>query len=322
MAHELSLMADGTYTMARAEGTDPSWHGLENVIPEYASFETWLDRSGMDFNIERSPVYFRDQFSNPQHMSDKHVLYRDDKLTPLSIVSADYHIVQPREVLHFFQDLCDKNSLKMDTAGVIKGGVKFWALASTGHAASIGGNDMVKQYILLASSADASMATVAKHTSLRVVCSNTFHLNVNNKEASIKVNHSKLFNADDVKVNLGLLTKDFNGFIEEASEMHSHTITIPEARRWYAEMLSGKTEMTNEEVMDYSSSRLFGTMMDGYTKGKGAEETVWGLFNGVTHTVDHIRGRSLDNRLDSSMFGTGALLKQKAWNKALEMITA
>jgi phage/plasmid-like protein (TIGR03299 family) len=317
MAHELSLMADGTYSMARVEGTDVSWHGLENVVATDATFETWLDRSGMNFDIKRGIVRYVDESSVEHMKDDAHVLYRSDTQAPLSVVSNSYNIVQPREVLGFFQDLCAKNQLKMETAGVIRNGVKFWALANTGVQATIGNNDVVKSYVLMATSADSSMATTIKHTSVRVVCSNTLHLSLNNGETAIRVPHSTFFDADQVKMDMGLIEGEFDSFEEVAGEMHSHHVTDTEARHWYAEFLAGKILDADEANKYANESRMFKNFYDGYKNGKGAEETMWGIINGVTYVVDHLRGRSNDTRMDSAMFGTGAALKAKAWKKAL-----
>ena len=58
MAHELILMANGKYSMARASDTTHSWHGLENIIPPDAPFNTWLEMSGMNFTIHESQVEY------------------------------------------------------------------------------------------------------------------------------------------------------------------------------------------------------------------------------------------------------------------------
>ena len=318
MAHELSKLADGTYSMVRADDTEISWHGLESVIPASAPFDTWLEKSGMNFDILRSPVGYVDDNGEDHYFNNSHVLYRSDTKAPLSTVSESYNIVQPREVLWFFSDLCQKNQLKMDTAGVIRNGTKFWALARTGAYADVSYKDTIMQYILLATSADSSMATTVKHTSLRVVCSNTLHMSLNNKEAAIRVPHSSVFDADEVKMDMGLLERDFDDFTDVARLLHDRRTTIVEARRWYAELLSGNLDMSDEEVNRYANdSRLFKNVWEGYVTGKGAEETMWGVLNGLTYTVDHMRGRSNDTRLDSQLFGTGAALKAKAYKKAV-----
>lgn len=320
MAHELEVMADGTYSMARAYNTEKSWHGLENVIPDGADFDTWFDRSGMNFNILRAPVEFTTPYDSTHTMESKHVLYRSDNLRPLSVVSDNYNIVQPRQVLEFFRNLCSQNGLTMDTAGVIRNGVKFWAMARTGEQLSIGGNDIVKQYVLLATSADYSMATTAKHTNMRVVCSNTFHASINNGESAVKVRHSREFDEQAVKLDLGLMDSEFKHMGYIANEMNNVKLSKLDAARWFSELLEDRV-MSDEEFKDYvDNSRIFKQFWNGYRKGPGASETLWGAFNGVTYVVDHIKGRSLDTRMNSAWFGAGASLKEKAWQKALAVI--
>jgi len=49
------------------------------------------------------------------------------------------------------------------------------------------------------------------------------------------------------------------------------------------------------------------------------KDTLWGAVNGVTYHVDHERGRTQDNRLDSAWFGDGDRLKRDAVRVALEI---
>lgn len=322
--HELTQRADGRWTMARAEGTQIEWHGLANAIPADSSLDTWADAGGFTFDIHRAPVlYSLGEDAALSTYQQRHVLFRSDSGTPLSVVSEDYQIVQPRQVLDFMYETARANGLRMDTAGVIRNGLKFWALASTDHAFAVGGTDVVKQYVLMASSADNSMATIVKPTSLRVVCSNTFHANINNSEAAIKIKHSRALDETEVRMDLGLLVAGFDAYGEMAEELHRTPVSVNDARRWYAELLTDKHDLSDEDVAEYAArSRLFNGFMRGYEAGPGAEATAWGLFQGVTYTVDWVRGRSNDTRFDSAQFGAGAGLKAAAWKKALEIIDA
>jgi len=320
MAHELHLMADGTYSMARASDTEHSWHDLENVVDPDAGFDIWLDRSGMGFNINESQVEYAGH-EEIKNMLSRKVLWRSDNENALSIVGSEYKVVQPRQILSFFTELCKKNNLKMDTAGVIQGGKKFWALARTGLEFNMG-KDIVKDYILLATSCDGTMATTGKQTSMRVVCSNTFHVNLANGESGIRVNHSNVFEEQQMKIDLGLTTENFNTFSDHAQEMHKQKLSDPFALDMYTCLLTNSkledlSELSGEEFYDKSPKmkQLWGS----YKNGKGAENTVWGWFNGVTYMTDHIAGRSQDSRINNSFFGSGNTLKQNAWEKAKEM---
>ncbi len=58
------------------------------------------------------------------------------------MVSQRYQVVQPREILEFYRDLTEVSGFQLETAGVLIGGKKVWALARTGHSATIQGNDV------------------------------------------------------------------------------------------------------------------------------------------------------------------------------------
>ena len=113
------------------------------------------------------------------------MLYRSDTKAPLSVVSQRYHTVQPRDVLEFYRDLTEVSGYELETAGVLKGGRKFWALARTGQGAALKDNDQVNGYLLLATSCDGTLATTATPTTIRVVCNNTLTIALDSVYSSV-----------------------------------------------------------------------------------------------------------------------------------------
>lgn len=75
-------------------------------------------------------------------------MYRSDNNTALSVVSNRYQVVQPMDVLEFYRDLTEQAGFELETAGVLKGGRKFWALARTGKSTVLS-NDLINGYVLL-----------------------------------------------------------------------------------------------------------------------------------------------------------------------------
>lgn len=163
MAHEISSMA---YI-----GATP-WHGLGNHLSEHQPIQIWLKEAGMDWTIEQSDVLFNADTSalHIRPYSDSKVLFRSDSLTPLSVVSNRYKVVQPHEVLNFYKDLVSVGGFELETAGVLKGGRKLWALAKTGQEAKIKGNDRIKAYLLLATSCDGTLCTTAQFGAVPFTC--------------------------------------------------------------------------------------------------------------------------------------------------------
>jgi Domain of unknown function (DUF932) len=90
----------------------------------------------LDWELKRLPVQFLIH-SKLRVMDDRFVLARSDTGAALSVVSGDYHIVQPKDVLEFFRDLVASFHYTLETAGALNGGRKVWALAKTGKTAIV-----------------------------------------------------------------------------------------------------------------------------------------------------------------------------------------
>ena len=95
----------------------------------------------MDWDIKVLPVRFiageNDYLGEIKSYADNNVLYRSDISVPLSVVSQRYKVVQPREILKFYQDLTEVSGFELETAGVLKGVRKIWALSKTGQSSTL-----------------------------------------------------------------------------------------------------------------------------------------------------------------------------------------
>jgi hypothetical protein len=176
MSHELTTRTNGKVEMGFVAGT-ARWHGLGNELADGASIDEWIVAAGMDWKVQRSRVRFVTENGNDAAIKtweDQHVLFRSDNKTPLAVVSDGFKIVQPKQVLEFFRDLCETNHFKMRTAGTLFEGRRFWALADIGEESYVlDAKDRVKGRLLLVTACDGSMKTTAKFVNECVVCNNT-----------------------------------------------------------------------------------------------------------------------------------------------------
>jgi phage/plasmid-like protein (TIGR03299 family) len=224
MAHLIEQMA---YV-----GATP-WHGLGNNLPRKQPIEIWQREAGMDWQILESPVHFKSDAVG--HLGAIHsypeqkVLYRSDTKAPLSVVSNRYHTVQPREVLEFYRDLTEVSGYELETAGVLKGGRKFWALARTGQGTAIRGLDQVNGYLLLATSCDGTLATTATPTTVRVVCNNTLTIALDGTSRAIKVPHNTRFDPQAVKKQLGIAVSQWDDFMYRMRHLAERKVQWHEA---------------------------------------------------------------------------------------------
>lgn len=303
------------------------WHGLGQALSEQQPLEVWEKEAGMDWQIEKAPVRFitgkKDYLGEIRDFEDKHVLYRSDSLMPLSVVSNRYKVVQPREILEFYRDLTEVSGFELETAGVLKGGKKLWALARTGQSTSLKGNDTTNGYVLLATACDGTMATTAQFTSIRVVCNNTLAIALSgHSHGVVKVPHSTSFDAQAVKRELGISVSAWDEFMYRLRTLSDRKVNIRGAQTYLQKVFTTETKQglhTNEKAMQQALS-----LYEGNGRGSrlaSSQNTAYGLLNSVTEFIDHKqRASSVDNRLDSAWFGKGAAIKQKALEEALLLV--
>ena len=282
----------------------------------------------MNWEIKDTPVCFQTHGANGKQVHpfpDQRVLYRSDNLQPLSVVGSRYQVVQPMEVLEFYRDLTEVSGFQLETAGVLKGGKKFWALARTGQSTALKGNDQVNGYVLLATSCDGTLATTATPTTVRVVCSNTLSVALSDMSQGIRVSHSTAFDAQAVKKRLGIAVSQWDGFMYQMKALSERKVKLKESEEFFSRLMRNSTSLSGSaEVV--GQDRAISKLLHLYNgNGRGAElsaakNTAWGLLCAVTEFVDHERrSRSTDHRLDSAWFGQGANLKHRALDQAVQM---
>lgn len=278
-------------------GAEP-WHGLGNHLPAKQPLETWQKAAGMDWTIQESPVRFMadsiGSLGTIHSFEEQKVLYRSDTKEALSVVSQRYQVVQPKEVLEFYRDLTDVSGYQLETAGVLKGGKKFWALAKTGQTTALKGNDQVNGYLLLATSCDGTLATTATPTTVRVVCNNTLTIAVNGASQAIKVPHSTRFDPQAVKQQLGIAVSQYDSFMYRMRTLAERKVKSHEAMNYFLRVMCDVQPGTIDPagLANERALKRVQALYDGQGKGaelEAAKGTAWGLLNAVTEYVDHER---------------------------------
>src|SRR5690606_18009457 len=204
--------------------------------------------------------------------------------------------------------------------------LKIWGLAKIDDGAPIIAEDIVRPYVLLATSYDGSLATTARLTSIRVVCNNTLSRAYSSDSKSVvKVRHDAHFRPDDVRRQLGIFSGQWEKFQIEMRRLAEAKIDNDFADTFLASLLSKRAAKRPDGTYpDVRKSRGYKEVMALFQGGARGHEmvkgTAWGLVNAVTEWVDHSRGRSPETRLDAAWFGAGNDLKTSAFTNMLDVI--
>ncbi|OJK07720.1 hypothetical protein BRY75_06765 [Acinetobacter baumannii] len=333
---------------------DTPWHLLGNSLSPNQPIEVWAQQAGMDWRIESSNVSYMAKNERGQNIlmpyEEQRVLYRSDTHAPLSVVSQRFQEVQPKEILEFYRDLTEQSGFELETAGVLKGGRKFWALARTGQSAALKGKDVSNGYILLATACDGTLATTAQFTSIRVVCNNTLAIALkgqNSNAGVVKIPHSTKFDAEKIKQQLGISMRAWDEHMYEMKQLSQRKVTQSEAAAYFDAVFNNTTmsiaeqddniiqfyrdvatqAQANSKEKPEPNAKSMSKAMEMFNgQGRGAslssaKDTAYGLLCSMTEFIDHERrAMSRDHRLNSAWFGMGATVKQRGLEQALRLI--
>lgn len=318
MAHMIDTT---TGTAAIAYVGQKPWHGLGQELTPGASIDEWTRQAGLAYTVLESPVLYRTEAaSEPEVFKGRKVLHRSDTGGALSVVSDGYRTVQPAEVMGFFGKLSEIGGFEIETAGALSHGRRIWALARVNQGADVIDGDRVRPFLLLATSYDGTMATTAKFTAVRAVCNNTVVRALGDGNGDVRVLHSERFDADKVRMELGIVADSWERFLLESRALAGQAMTTEAADEFVQALLepyhTGRIEISESKayrrIMDLFKGAAIGSEIS------GVMGTRWGMLNAVTELIDHERGRSNSTRIESAWFGTGSAIK----NRAMELLSA
>ena len=323
MAHQID-----TTSLNRASyaSTQREWHGLGELMPMGSDIETWAQAAGMEYRVQRGVIRYATERLTPdaaihnlKTIDDKLVLFRSDTGAPLGVVSDSYKVVQPREVLEFFREWAQANACTIESAGVLFGGKRYFATAKMSDGVFVGEGDKVVPYVLLSTSADGSLATEGRITTVRVVCNNTLRL-ASKGASSFRVSHRTTFKAEECRSIIESAHEEFGAFMDMSRKLASIKVESRLAEDMTTLLLTTPTRDA-DAARDSAGFTKIMSLFGGLGRGaqlETARETSWGWLNAVTEYVDHhVRARNAENRTASATWGPGADLKQRAVEIAL-----
>jgi phage/plasmid-like protein (TIGR03299 family) len=312
MAHEIfnnekTGLAEIAYT-----GEKP-WHGLGQELEQNATIEDWIVAAGMSWEVLGSPVQYNTPDGNKTFTGNQ-VLYRSDTNLPLSVVSEDFKVVQPAEVLEFFRDLVQLYDMKLSVAGCLFNGKRFWATAETGRVDNILPGDEVRGQLLLMTGVDGTLATSAKFVSTRVVCNNTLRLAIGEQGGrQARRTHRQTFDAKEIKIDLGLLDGAWDRYIQHMKKLTNVKMNDDAAARFFQNLVATDRDA---DTVSRATTKAVDELMYRLRNGLGAESgrgTAWNVLNAVTEKYTHGTAyRNSDRQFVNSVYGPDATMKDKA----------
>lgn len=180
-----------TDTMVSGEGLVP-WHGVGTVVPGLLSSAEALSLSGLDWNVNLTPVRYEYVTPDGVHVltvPDRFVVVRETDQAPLGVVGTSYVPVQNVAAFNFMDSLTDSGDALYTSAGSLWDGKRVFLTAKLTKDFTVAGEDAMDTYLLISNSHDGSKAFTAAVVTVRVVCQNTLTFALSGAKTKWSVTH-------------------------------------------------------------------------------------------------------------------------------------
>lgn len=298
MSADIEQADDGraTFVAVRKHG----WHAMGEVRDEDLSVVQGLELAhlaGLEYHTE--PVLV--PVGNPPVLQAAAGRIATVRRNPFDTSKWDilgvgmteaYTLHTPEEAFGFGEAIIESGH-PLAAMGSIANGRKAFAAFHMDDL-TIGGTDAVRMYLNVLTSFDATLATYARVSAIRVECSNTFNEVLGEGDApTYRVRHigdGLEHRVDDARASLDIGWRAMEQFQKEAELLISRDVTRVEFDKIVERLLPIRKDATDRITKMRLSERE--SVRSIYEAGNAASisGTAWGVFNAYTEWVDWYAG--------------------------------
>lgn len=301
------------------------WHGLGTKVDRALTAEEAIVAAGLNWEVELRDVFTHTGEGNMVLVPDKKAIARKTDDLVYAVLGKSYRPIQNHQAFGFFDDVVKTGMVNYETAGSLQSGSKIWILAKMKSPLEVKG-EPIERYITLVNSHDGSAALQMFWTPIRVVCMNTLRMAQGARigETFYARHTSGATNKVDTAMEvLGLANSYYATWLEEANRLASKVLTDEEATKI---VMAAFGQDGNQPVPTHTAGEI-GKVMNLRFNGVGQDNTkvqgtAWQVYNAVVEYADYYkvpRSKVESARLSSVWFGSGNIIKERAWNAALSL---
>jgi len=273
-----------------------------------------LIESGLDWKVNSEPIQTVSGIAIPKRIA----LVREDTEKVLGICGSGYDPFQNEELLTLLHQIGNKTGLELHTGGSFKGGDKVWFQLKSNDLTM--GNDRIEGYVSGFNSFDGKTALAFGNSSTTISCMNSFYRGY--KEVGTRLRHSVNMRPkiEEILSRIDVLMEEEATMFSEIQKM-ANTRMTPVIKDLITKKLFGLSIEERLDSPDLSTRKKNQLWRFNYDLGIEVgqkEDTLWGLFSGVTRYTTHSMKRG-DNS-EAKMFGRTGNIERKIYNELVEMV--
>ena len=276
-----------------------AWYETQGVkLENVTSLETALKLSGLDFEVEKKPVYFNSTFGMTNEagknlppkftkIEGQFTTVRTDTMQPFGVVTDAYEILQNRDAFDFLDSLVVEGA-KFETAGFFKkNGAASYITMSTEPMTILG--DEFDPFMMISNGHDGGSAIKVALTPIRAYCRNSAILALKKATSIVTIHHSRKM-YDRLVAAKEVLTANTN-YLEELKIVAEKLATTPfseEAFEALAKKLFNPKE-EQSEIIQIRNIVQFEKLMKAYKEDdlQNFNGTAWKALQAVSDFESH-----------------------------------
>lgn len=311
----------------------PAWHGLGTVVRGQPTSAEALRLAKLDWTVSVEPVCLPDGNGGFIEIPESFATVRDDLARTdyrraLGVVGNRYVPIQNSEGFDIADEIAGAAGARFETAGSLRNGKTVFMTMVMPDSIKVV-DDTILPYILISTTHDGTGSEKITYTPTRVVCANTLAVALS-ESAKIKshkswsIRHTANKN-ERTRQAVDAIKRGNEYFGRHADSMRGLAAAKVDSRfaSAFAQALfpdpKEKTARNSMPEKRAEIGRLFSYKQKGANQA-AAKGTAYGLFNALAEYIDHSRGTRVvgnatagESRFDSTMFGSGAALKQAGY---------
>lgn len=303
------------------------WHGIGTELKNPATAVEAIRAAKLDYAVEKEPIFL----SSGKQIANNFATVRKDNSVPLGVVGKRYQIIQNAEAFNFFDSVVGDGQAIYHTAGALGKGERIWILAKLPKDLVIAKDDEIEKFLILTNNHNGLSCLQMYFSPIRVVCQNTLNASIKDAKDGISIRHTGDIKdkVDEARKVLNISFNYYKEFEKICKSMVDVQMDSKKATLYFSDVI-GIGKKDQEEVSTRSKNTLE-KLVTLWDEGKGAKNpavrhTLYTAYNAVAEYTDHERTvknlkKNPTSRLNSIWFGSGAVLKQKAFDKACALMS-
>ena len=289
------------------------WVGLGAKLSPKATPHEIAKKAGIGWDVIKSPLSTTFK-KKTVVIPGQSALLRATDGHVLDTVGADWCEFQNSEALELFHSFVKQggSGFEMKYAGSLREGKIIWVLAKTNHAFTVSPREQIDIYVLFSNRHQYGQSANLMVLPVRETNKSMFH----GRDLNIRIQHHRKFSPGEMKEALGKLDQITESYAITSKVLATTECSTTDYER-YIRAVFPVTGVQKKERGDCSrAAQTAKNILHSHDGAAQNPNSWWNAYNSVTLAVDHLLGRSDENRLYSVWYGRDGRRKDMAFGLA------